>query len=106
MHADCPFTISPRSEKIVLGKLKTRPVNGQNGGVCGIVIPRSDLPHHYSVFGAADTVKVSENGTIPIRFVNLSGQPVKVFRETRPGDFSSVEDEVETFELNEFMYVE
>ena len=38
VHADCSFTILLRSEKIVLGKLKTRPVNGQNGDVCGIVI--------------------------------------------------------------------
>ena len=61
-----------------------------------------DLPHRYSIFGAAEIVKVSENGTIPIRSVNLSTQPVKVFRETRLGDFASVGDEVETFELNEF----
>ena len=39
---------------------------------------------------------------IPIRLVNPSAQPVKVFCETRLGDFSSVEDEIETFELNEF----
>ena len=42
LHANYSFTISPRSEKIVLGKLKTTPVNGQNGDVCGIVIPRSN----------------------------------------------------------------
>ena len=59
-HADCSFTISPRSEKIVLGKLKTTPVNGQNGDVCGIAIPRSDLPHCYSIFDAAEIVKVSD----------------------------------------------
>ena len=64
--------------------------------------PRSNLPHRYSIFGAAEIVKVSKNGTIPIRLVNPSAQPVKVFRETRLGDFSSVGDEVETFELNEF----
>ena len=79
-----------------------RRMNEKKGDVCGIVIPRSDQPHRYSIFGAAEIVKVSENGTIPIRLVNPSAQPVKVFRETRLGDFSSVEDEVETFELNEF----
>ena len=99
VHADCSFTIPPRPEKIVLGKLKTTPVNGDD---CGIVIPRSDLPHRYSIFGAAEIVNVSENGAIPIRVVNPSAQPVKVFRVTRLGDFSSVGDEVETFELNEF----
>ena len=67
VHAEYSFTILPRSEKIVLGKLKTKPANGQSGDACGIVIPRSNLPHRYSIFGAAEIVKVSENGTIPIR---------------------------------------
>ena len=102
VRAGCSFTIPPRSEKVVLGKLKTTPVNGQNGDVCSIVIPRSDLPHRYSIFGAAEIVKVSESGAIPIRLINPSAQPVKVFRETRLGDFSSVGDEVETFELKTF----
>ena len=35
-------------------------MNGQNGDVCGIAIPRGDLPHCYSVFGAAEIVKVSD----------------------------------------------
>ena len=39
VHADYSFTISPRSEKIVLSKLKTTPVNEKKGDVCGIVIP-------------------------------------------------------------------
>ena len=99
VYADCTFTIPPRSEKIVLGKLKTRPVNGQNGDVCGIVIqPRSDLPHRHSIIGAAEIVKVPDNGTIPTRMVNPSAQPVKVFRETGLGDFSIVGDEVDTLE--------
>ena len=67
VHADFSFTIPPRSEKIVLGKLKDMPVSED---VCGIVIPRSDLSHRYSIFGAAEIVKVSQNGTIPIRIVN------------------------------------
>ena len=90
VHADCSFTIQPRFEKVVSGKLKTTQVNGQNGDVCGIVLPRSDLPHRYSIFRAAEIVRVSEKGTIPIRLVNPSAQLVKVFRKTRLGDFSSV----------------
>ena len=57
---------------------------------------RSDLSHRYSIFGAAEIVHVSENGTIPIRIGNPSAQPSKVFRETRLGGFSSFGDEVET----------
>ena len=58
VHADCSLTIPPRSEKIVSGKMRTAPVNGQNGDVCGIVIATSDLSNCYSIFGAAEIVKV------------------------------------------------
>ena len=98
VHADFSFTIPPHSEKIILGKLKD--MLGTED-VCGIVIPRSDLPHHYSIFGAAEIVKVLGNGTIPIRLVNPSAQSVKIFHKTGLGDFSSVGNEVETFELRE-----
>ena len=98
VHADFSVTIPPRCEKIVLGKLKDMPVSGD---ICCIVIPRSHLPHCYSIFGAAEIVKVSEDGTVPIRIVNPSAQLVKIFHKTRLGDFSSVGNEVETFELHE-----
>ena len=39
----------------------------------------SDLPHRYSVFGASELVKVSSDATIPVRMVNPSAQPVKIF---------------------------
>ena len=45
VHADFTFTIPPHPEKIVLGKLKDMPVTED---ICGIVIPRSDLPYRYS----------------------------------------------------------
>ena len=70
VQADFSFTIPPHSEKIVLGKLKDMPVTED---VCSIVIPRSDLPHRYSIFGAAEIVKVLGNGTIPIRLVLQKG---------------------------------
>lgn len=78
MHADFSFTILPRSERIVLDKLKNIPVNEH---VCGRVIPRSDLPHHYLIFGAVGIIYVSEDGMIPIRMVNPSAQTVKIFQK-------------------------
>ena len=33
--------------------------------------------------------------------VNPSARPVKIFRKTRLGDFESVEDRIETFQLSE-----
>ena len=98
VHANFSFTILPHSEKIILGKLKD--MLGTED-VCGIVMPWSQLPHGYSIFGAAEIIKVLENGMIPIRLVNPSAQSVKIFRKTRRGDFSSVGNEAETFKLCE-----
>ena len=62
--------------------------------------PRSSLPEKYSIFGASELVRVSDVGTIPIRMVNPSAQPVKIYRITRLGDFEVVDSSIETFELN------
>ena len=69
--------------------------------VCGLVVPRNDLPHRYSIFGASELVKVTEDGTLPVRMVNPSARPVKIFRKIRLGDFESVDDRIETFQLSE-----
>ena len=99
VHADTAFTIPPQSEIIVLGRLNAAlPLKKT---VCGLVVPRNDLPHRYSIFGASELVKVTEDGTLPVRMVNPSGRPVKIFRKTRLGDFKSVEDRIETFQLSE-----
>ena len=42
--------------------------------IYGLVTPKSDFPHRYSVFGASELVKVSIDGTIPVRMVNPSAQ--------------------------------
>ena len=47
--------------------------------IYGLVTPKSDLPHRYSVFGASELVKGSIDATIPVRMVNPSAQPVKFF---------------------------
>ena len=45
-------------------------------GINGMIIPKSDLCHSYSVFGASEFVSVADDGMIPIRLVNPSFQPV------------------------------
>ena len=99
VHTDTSFTIPPESEIIVLGRLNAELPSKKI--VCGLVVPRNDLPHRYSIFGASELVKVSKDGTLPVRMVNPSGRPVKIFRKTRLGDFESVEDRIETFQLGE-----
>ena len=46
----------------------------------GVVAPRSTLPEKYSVFGASELFRVSVDGRIPIRMINPSAQPVKIYR--------------------------
>ena len=36
------------------------------------------LPEKYSVFNASELVRISDVGTVPIRMVNPSSQPVKI----------------------------
>ena len=74
-------------------------VNSSASEICGLVTPKSDLPHRYSVFGASELVKVSSDVTIPVRMVNPSAQPVKIFRRTKLADFERVDNDLATFEI-------
>lgn len=64
--------------------------------VRGLVVPRTDLPHCYSVFGEilAELVKLPEPGTSPVRIVNASARPVVIVRKTGLGDFESLEGDL------------
>ena len=44
-------------------------------------------------------MKVSSDVTIPVRMVNPSAQPVKIFRRTKLADFERVDNDVATFEI-------
>ena len=81
VHADNSFTIPAQSEVVVVGRLSSMPkgVNTSASEIYGLVTPKSDLPHRYSVFGASELVKVSIDATIPVRMVNPSAQPIKFF---------------------------
>ena len=99
VHADTAFTIPPQSEIIVLSRLNAElPLKKT---VCGLDVPRNDLPHRYSIFGASELVKVIEDSTLPVKMVNPTARPVKIFRKARLGDFESVDDRIETFQLSE-----
>ena len=83
LHAEAAFTIPPESEIIVLGKLNAElPLKKT---VFGLVVSRNDFPHCYSIFGASE---------LPVRMVNPSAHPVKIFRKARLGDFESLGIEV------------
>ena len=74
-------------------------VNTSASEIYGLVTPKSDLPHSYSVFGSSELVKVSSDVTIPVRMVNPSAQPVKIFRRTKLADFERVDNDLATFEI-------
>ena len=97
VHASRTFVIPPQSEILVSGELNSLP---SAVGINGMIIPKSDLCHRYSVFGASELVSVADDGMIPIRLVNPSFQPVKIYRRTRLPDFEEVDQNVATFELN------
>ena len=101
VHADNSFTIPAHSEVVVVGRLSSMPkgVNTSASEIYGLVTPKSDLPHSYSVFGSSELVKVSSDVTIPVRMVNPSAQPVKIFRRTKLADFERVDNDLATFEI-------
>ena len=101
VRADNSFTIPAQSEVVVIGRLSSMPkgVNISAGEIYGLVTLKSDLPHRYSVFGASELVKVSSDATIPVRMVNPSAQPVKIFRRTKLADFERVDNDLATFEI-------
>ena len=97
VHADFSVVIPPQSEVVVSARLNAIP---QQSNAIGVVAPRSTLPEKYSVFGASELVRVSEDGTIPMRIINPSSQPVKIHRRTKLGDFEEVDSSIATFESN------
>ena len=97
VHTSRTFVIPPQSEILVSGELNSL---RKGVGINGMIIPKSDLCHRYSVFGASELVSVADDGMIPIRLVNPSFQPVKIYRRTRLPDFEEVDQNVATFELN------
>ena len=102
VHADNSFTISAQSELVVVGRLSSSTPKGVNTSaseIYGLVTPESDLPHPYSVFGASEFVKVSSDTTIPVRMVNPSAQPLKIFRRTKLADCERVDNDLATFEI-------
>lgn len=98
VYADFSFTIPSESEIVVMGKLNSL---SKEKETYGLVFPRSNLPHRYSIFRASELVKVTDNGTVPIRMANPSAQPVKIFRRTRLTDFELVAGDIAAYELCE-----
>jgi len=96
VHAQSTFILPPQAETIIEGKPDT--VLQQN--TTGIITARKDLPERYSIVGAAEIVNLSKENTVPIRLLNPTAKPIKIYRRTRIGEFFPVDSNIETFELN------
>ena len=49
------------------------------------------MTERYKVCGAAGLVRVTAESTVPFRIINLTSQPVTIYRCTNLGQFSSYE---------------
>ena len=76
VHASRTFVIPPQSEILVPGRLEDLPASVVS--INGMLAPRANLCHRYSVFGASELVSVADDGTVAVRIVNPSSQPVKI----------------------------
>ena len=97
MHASRTFVIPPQSEILVPGRLEDLPASVVS--INGMLAPRTNLCHRYSVFGVSELVSVADDGTVPVRIVNPSSQPVKIYRRTRLANFEEVDQNIATFEI-------
>lgn len=94
-HAQSSFIIPPQSEIIVPGTLDDKGTTNTTA----IVEPRAELTERYQIMGAAQLVKVSNDNCIPVRLLNPTNQPVRIYRRTRLAKLSFVDPEIATFDL-------
>ena len=95
INAQATFIIPPLSEVLVPATLsKQFAVH-----TVGCVEPRRALTERYNIIGAAELVKISDQNTIPIRLLNPTNQPIKIYRCTSLGQFLQAEADIATFEL-------
>ena len=95
IHAQSSFIVPPNSEVLVPGDLAL-PHSEHD---VGIVVPRVELTERYQIAGACELVRVSATNSVPIRLLNPTTQPVRIYRRTRLGQFSLVPSDIATFEL-------
>ena len=95
-HAHSSFLLPPESETVVPAT-----VEGIQPGSTGLVHPNPDLPNRYGIIAATALVKVTADGTVPIRLLNPASQPVLLYRRTTLGTFTPTDSTIATFELGQ-----
>ena len=91
------FIIPPNSEVLVPGELESqRPI-----GETGLVHSRDDLPTRYNILGAAQIVNTWEGNSVPIRLLNPTEKPIRIFRRTRLGTYTAEDPAININELRQ-----
>ncbi|PFX22079.1 Transposon Ty3-I Gag-Pol polyprotein [Stylophora pistillata] len=67
VHASGTFVIPPQSEILISGELED---SSNKYGIDGMIVPKPDLSHRYSIFGVSELVSIAEDGTIPISILS------------------------------------
>lgn len=95
IHAMSTFILPPHSEVIIPREL------GDNfrPGEVGLMNPREELLHRYNTMGASKIVKTWEGNSVPVRLLNPTEQPIKIFRRTHLGMFTPVAPTIVTYNL-------
>ena len=97
IHAQTSFIIPPNSEVLVPGELESqRPI-----GETELVQSRDDLPTRYNILGAAQIVNTWEGNWVPIRPLNPTEKPIRIFRRTRLGTYTAEDPAINTYELRQ-----
>lgn len=86
IHAQHSFIAPPNSEVLVSGDLRLPYTDSDTG----LVVPRAELTERYQIAGACELVKVFSTNSVPIRLLNPTTQPVRIYRKTRLGKCSLI----------------
>lgn len=96
VQAQSSFIIPPSTEIIAPAVLEHPAAKGTTG----IIEPRQEFMERYQLAGAAELVNVWDNNSVPIRLLNPTNQPIQIYRKTRLGQISFVDNEIATFNLH------
>ena len=65
----------------------------------GIVDASGYFTEHCKVVSATPLIKISDQGLVPVRLLNLNFHPINIYQNTALADFAATEPEIATYNL-------
>ena len=96
VHAQSSVTLQPYSQSVISGVVEGTPQTGETG----VLIPKVNLSERYSIFGASELVKVLKENHVPVRLLNPTANPIKIYHKTRLANLEIVDSNIETYTLD------